>query len=308
MGREKETLRELPLPRPGMSPSRAGPSGTSAGTPKANLTRASHFRQQLRTCAPPPRPAAWLRAQSYSRAPSTGQRVCARAVMPRPLALAEVPRALGPTPHNQHSRARAETPWPTARAGLLPLAAAAPLSSGCGGGQGWRDPGVSRERPAWSPAPPPDFLSRLLIPTSAQAQAASAPPLGSPLLLCPGSGAATSWRLPLKRPGFGGMRSGVWPAGDEKGGELAQGEGADDGASPLLSSLRCPLPPPPLPLHLPLLSQRTSRTGHSFPLRVPFLGNSRVGHPHLLQSTSPQSLGNLEVPDPEGWDTYGGCG
>lgn len=63
-------------------------------TPKANLTRASHFRQQLRTCAAPPRPAAWLGAQVYSRAPSPGQRVCARAVMLRPLALAEAPRAL----------------------------------------------------------------------------------------------------------------------------------------------------------------------------------------------------------------------
>lgn len=63
-------------------------------TPKANLTRASHFRQQLRTCAAPPRPAAWLGAQFYSRAPSPGQRVCARAVMLRPLALAEAPRAL----------------------------------------------------------------------------------------------------------------------------------------------------------------------------------------------------------------------
>lgn len=96
-----------------------------------------------------------------------------------------------------------------------------------------------REPSSRSPAPPPDFLWWPLIPTSAEALTASAPPLESPLLLGRGPGAATSWRLPLKRPGLGEMHSDAGQAAEGKGGERTRGEGASDGAPPLLSAAHC---------------------------------------------------------------------
>lgn len=222
--------------------------------PNANLANVRQFRQQPRACAAPPQAAARVGVQPESRAPGPRQQAGARAAMPRPGAAAEV-ELQSPAPWTrQRNCARAETPWPTARAGLwsqgLLLGSRRARELGQRGRGEVARPWGIRERSARSPAPPPDFLCWPLIPTSAQALTASAPPLESPLLLGRGPGAATSWRLPLKRPGLGVMHSDAGQAAEGQGGERTRAEGASDGASPLLSSrlpTAAPAPSSPTP-------------------------------------------------------------
>ncbi|XDB56116.1 PREDICTED: translation initiation factor IF-2-like [Capra hircus] len=83
---------------------------------------------------------------------------------------------------------------------------------------------------------PQGLLSQLPRP---EARTTSAQPPGSPLLLGRGTGATTSWRLPQKQPGLGGMRPDARSPREEEGSE-PEGRGGGRATAPRPSS---PLPP-----------------------------------------------------------------
>lgn len=133
--------------------------------------------------------------------------------------------------------------------------------------------------------------------TSAQARAASAPPSRSPLLLGRGPGAATSWRLPLKQPGLGGLRSVARP-GTRREGSALEGRGPATAPRPSSSRPAAHCRPRPFLADSPPLPGADPRPAPRLPRRAHFLS---VGHPHFLHGSGPQRLGNLEMPDSEGW-------
>lgn len=93
-----------------------------------------------------------------------------------------------------------------------------------------------------------------------------------------------------RMPDRGGKRRGADPRGGE-------GRGPGDGASPLLPAAPLPPPPPFSPVNGPL------GLGTGYPRCVhlsPFLRDSPVDTPHLLQASGPQSLAISEMPEPQG--------
>ena len=83
--------------------------------------------------------------------------------------------------------------------------------------------------------------------TSTQAQTTSARPPGSPLLLGWGTGATSSWRLPQKQPGLGGMHPDARSRREEEG-SGPEGRGGGRAMAPRPSSPLPPCRPRPRPL------------------------------------------------------------
>ena len=130
--------------------------------------------------------------------------------------------------------------------------------------------------------------------TSTQARTTSARPPGSPLLLGWGTGATTSWRLPQKQPGLGGMRPDARSRREEGGADPRGGEGRGpgDGASPLLPAAPLPPPPPPPPPFSPVKGPLVLGTGYpAVCTSALFSGIPLWTHPTFSRLLVPKVLG-----------------
>ena len=156
-----------------------------------------------------------------------------------------------------------------------------------------REAGFEPGAPFWLPAPSPLPLpQRRPKPHPLGLPGRRYCSVGGPAQHPAGASPRSSWASAgcTRMPDRGGKRRGADPRG---------GEGA--GRWRLAPPPRCP---PAAPAPAPFLAcERTPRTGHQLPRCVhlcPFLRDSPVDTPHLLQASGPQSLGNSEMPDPEG--------